>query len=226
MAQKDIKLMAENKNTEEKESSCCRKESWRQGVLYGFIPHLGCIAFIIGSVLGVTFLMNWFKPLLMNRYFFHALISLSLGLATLSSILYLKKNNQLSRNGIKKNWKYLAVMYGSTIGINLALFLLIFPLAANFTAAGITGAVTVVAADKTTNSLLELSVDIPCPGHAALITGELKTLEGVKSVQFSFPNVFEVSYDQNRTDKESILALEVFKTYRATVISENQKIIN
>jgi len=115
------------------------KTSIKQGIVYGLIPHIGCIAFIIGSVLGVTVLTQFFRPLLLNPYFFDYLIALSLGFATLSSFLYLRRNGLLSTVGAKRKWKYLSTMYGSTIGINLLLFLVIFPLLANVSFATPTG---------------------------------------------------------------------------------------
>ncbi|MBT7903090.1 heavy-metal-associated domain-containing protein [Candidatus Woesearchaeota archaeon] len=191
------------------------KNTFWKGVMYGLIPHIGCIAFIIGSILGVTVLMNFFKPMLMNRYFFHVLILISLGFATLSSFIYLKNNALLSWKGAKKKWQYLSIMYGSTIGINLILFMLIFPLLAN---------VSVASPSQTAqfgDAALTLSVDIPCPGHAPLISEELKTINGVSNIHFSFPNDFEVTFSSKQTSKEEILKLEVFNEYPATVISES-----
>jgi copper chaperone CopZ len=66
-----------------------------------------------------------------------------------------------------------------------------------------------------------LGVDIPCSGHAPLISDELKKIDGVSSVQFSLPNVFDVKYDSSKASKQQILSLEVFKTYKATVLSES-----
>lgn len=198
-----------------------RNLTLKQGIVYGLTPHIGCIGFIAASILGVTVAVEFFKPLLMNPWFFHILVLLSLGFATLSSIFYLNKQGVLSWKGVKRKKKYLSTMYGSTLGINLFLFFLVFPLLANVN--------TVNAyADPNPNQSqvlggangLQLQVNIPCPGHAPLITGELKSIEGVNSVKFDFPNYFDVDYD-SRTSKEEILALEVFKTYNATLISEN-----
>ena len=202
---------------EDKKKDKKKGNTFTQGLMYGLIPHIGCIAFIIGSILGVTVLMNFFKPLLMNRYFFHALIGISLGFATLSSGLYLRKQGLFSWEGARKKWKYLLVMYGSTVGINLVLFLLIFPLLANVSLGSPTGAIIGVSGEE---SMIKLKVDIPCPGHAPLISNELKTITGVSNVQFSFPNNFEVSYDLLQTSKEKMLSLDVFDEYPATVISE------
>lgn len=54
-----------------------------------------------------------------------------------------------------------------------------------------------------------------------MISGELKTIEGVTEVTFRQPNYFDVAFDGEKTSKEKILSLEVFKTYKATVVSES-----
>ena len=207
--------MEDNNIKEEakEQPSCCssnKKESkgFLSGLVYGLIPHTGCIAFIIFSILGVTTATALFKPLLMSRYLFYGLIMISFLFATISAIIYLKKMNMFSREGIKKKWRYLSVLYGLSIGINLLLFLIIFPIAANIASASPTGA---AAADL---SQITLKVDIPCPGHAPLISGELQTIEGVQGVRFRFPDYFDVSYD-SKTSKEEILSLGVFNTYLA-----------
>ncbi|MFH1307982.1 MAG: hypothetical protein ABIH72_03960 [archaeon] len=197
---------------------CCDKPEKKGkgimgGIAYGLIPHIGCIMFIIGSVLGVTILMQFFKPLLMNRYFFYILVLISLVFATFSSYLYLRKNDSLTKEGIKKKKGYLLGMYGSTIAVNLILFMLVFPYISN-----IGGVVS--ASDSISLSKIELSVDIPCPGHAPLISNELKTIKGVQGSEFSFPNDFIVYYDSTITSKEEILSLEVFDEYPAEVLSE------
>lgn len=193
--------------------------SLKQGIIYGLVPHIGCIAFIIGSVLGVTALTQFFSPLLLNPYFFHILVILSFGFATLSSIIYLRKNGLLSTAGAKRKWKYLSTMYGSTIGINLLLFLVIFPLLANISFASPTG--NFIAGVNSGLSTLKLQVDIPCSGHATLISGDIKKIDGVTGIQFSLPNIFTVTYDPSKASKQQILALDVFKTYKATVLSES-----
>lgn len=203
-----------------------RQTTIMQGVAYALLPHVGCIAFIVGSILGVTLLMEFFKPLLMNRWFFHILIAISMGFATLSSVLYLRKHTLLSVAGARKKWQYLSTMYGSTIGINLILFLLIFPMLANVStvsATGITGA-AIASGDFSEldegDAYIQLAVDIPCPGHAPLISEELKSTGGVTAIKFSFPNVFDVVYDSAKTSKTEMLALDVFDEYPATVLDE------
>jgi copper chaperone CopZ len=64
---------------------------------------------------------------------------------------------------------------------------------------------------------LSLKVEIPCTGHALLITDELKKDNGVKNVQFSAPNTFNVQYDKNQTSAEKIESMEIFKTYKAII---------
>jgi len=202
----------------EKLPDCCepKKESEGivQGIIYGIIPHIGCIAFIFFTIFGVTAATALFRPLLMSRYFFYILIAFSFVMALVSSIIYLYRKKLLSWAGVKRKKKYLGVMFGTTIGINLLLFLIIFPLTAN--TGGLTGAATNVFAS---GSQLSLEVDIPCPGHAPLISGDLKEIEGVEAVQFSFPNIFDVGYNSQITSEEEILSLDVFDEYPATVIS-------
>ncbi len=70
------------------------------------------------------------------------------------------------------------------------------------------------------NALITLKVDIPCPGHAPLIMGELKTIDGTENIQFRSPNVFDVIYNPEKTSKEEILSLDVFNSYKPTVIDE------
>ena len=202
------------------ESCCCGpKKEYKGnnpliGMAYGLIPHIGCILFVIAAVLGSTLLMGYFRPLLMSRNIFYYMIAISVGFATLSSFFYLRKNKHLSWRGIKKKKGYLSIMYGSTIGINLILIFFIFPLLANV------GGVS--AAEITGSSVLSISVDIPCPGHAPLISNEVKTIPGVKGSEYSFPNNFEVYYDSSQTSEGEILALEVFDEYPATKL--NQKV--
>lgn len=203
----------ENKNNDSKKE----ESGFLNGIAYGIIPHIGCILFIVAAILGTTALMQFFKPLLMNRNLFYYMIAISIGFATLSSFLYLKKNKLLSWEGIKKKKGYLSIMYGSTIGINILLFLFIFPLVANL---GNASAVEIAG-----SSVLSISVDIPCSGHASLITNEVKTIAGVKGSEYSFPNKFDIYYDSTQTTGQEILSLEVFNEYPATEIKNSQETI-
>ncbi len=202
------------------ENKAKEKTSIRQGILFGLIPHLGCIGFIAASVLGATFAVELFKPLLLNPWFFYILIAISIGFATIASAFYLRRNGILSIAGIARKKQYLATMYGSTIAVNLLLFLVIFPMTANFD----TGSLATLPAANATNqtiSQLRLQVEIPCSGHAPLISSELRKLSGVTSVAFQFPNFFDVTFDSAKTTKQQLLSIEVFKTYSAKVVSES-----
>lgn len=198
--------------------SCCQpiKKNSRQGLvnglLAGIFPHTFCILFIVFSVLGATSATFLFKGLLLNKNFFYFLILLSFVFASLSAIIYLKRNGMLSFDGVKHFWEYLSILYGSTIAINLLLFLVIFPATANF---------------HNTNqqfsnltmrqSLLTLKVSIPCSGHASLITSELKKLPGINEIKFRLPNLFDVNYNGKQVTIEQILNISVFKTYKAEI---------
>ncbi|MDY1591389.1 MAG: cation transporter [Methanofastidiosum sp.] len=187
-----------------------------KALAYGIIPHIGCIGFIVGSVLGVSLLMRFFRPLLMNRYFFYGLVAVSLGFATISVLLYLKNNELLSIKGLQRKWKYVSITYGSTVGINLTLFLIVFPMLANVSASSGGDQATVG-----TVEFITLKVNIPCSGHAPLISEELKSINGVQEVKYSTPNTFAVKYDSGRTTKTEILNLTVFREYPATVLNES-----
>jgi len=211
------------------------KKSILQGLFYGLVPHTVCIAFIIFSVLGVTAATTFFKPLMLNSYFFYILIMISIMFATVSAVFYFKKQGFLAftkgknsieitflRGGLRRKWKYLTALYGTTISINVVLFMLIFPIVANMDSGlSITGAFAAVAESTDSVGSLTLQVSIPCPGHAPLITGELKSIRGVESVKFRFPNFFDVGYNPSQTSKQQILSLDVFNTYKASVMDGN-----
>jgi len=199
-----------------------------KGILYGLTPHVFCIAFVVFSILGATTATTLLKPLMLNPYFFYILVGLSLAFATISTGFYLKKNKILSLQGAKRQWKYLSILFGTTILVNLFFFMVIFPLAANLKSGlTLTGAVKVLVSGKsgiqTFGSLLVLQVEIPCSGHAPLIIGELEKINGVEKVNFRTPNLFDVNYDSAKTSEDTILALEVFKTYQAKIITRNGK---
>ncbi|MEK6973191.1 MAG: heavy-metal-associated domain-containing protein [archaeon] len=204
-----------------KNSMALKKSTLKQGLIYGLLPHVGCIGFIAASVLGVTVACELFKPLLLNPWFFYILIGISLVFATLSSIIYLNKYGLLSWEGIKRKKGYLAAMYGSTIGISLLFMFVIFPMTANFSTDTVNSGTVALAKENKIAvpalSEITLRVDIPCPGHAVLISSELKKLAGIKSIKFDSPNYFKVGFDATQTSKEEILNIEVFKTYPAKV---------
>lgn len=184
------------------------------GIVYGLAPHTFCILFVVLSIIGVTAATTLLRPFLLNAYFFYFLILLSFIFATISSVFYLKRNGILSRKGVIRKWKYLTIMYGTTIFINLFLFLIIFPITANFSSASNKA----IAGSSASTLMVTLRVEIPCSGHAGLITNDLKTINGVENIKFRFPNYFDVSFNSDKTNIDEILNLEVFKTYKATVV--------
>ena len=222
---KPVPAMAPANGLRQPKTGAKPKSSLKQGIVYGLIPHIGCIGFVAASILGVTFAVELFKPLLMNPWFFYILIAISLIFATISTMFYLNRNGILSTKGIMRKKKYIGTMYASTVAINLLFFLVIFPLTANFAVAGpannATGAFALNDAGDSGLSKITLAVQIPCSGHAPLISGELKKLPGISGITFSPPNLFEVSYDPAKVTKQQILGLEVFKTYPATVTKES-----
>ena len=188
-----------------------------QGIVYGLIPHIGCIMFVFAAILGATALIQLFKPILMNKNVFYYLILISFGFATLSSFFYLKKNKKLSWSGIKDKKRYLLIMYLSVVGINILLFFFIFPFLANLGNNGVVSAL-----DDNSTSFFEITSKIPCPGHAPLISDEVKTMEGVKAVEYSFPNNFKIYYNPSLTSKQEILQLGIFEEFPAEVINEGK----
>jgi len=189
-----------------------KKTGFFEGILFGLIPHVGCIAFILFSILGVTAAASIFKSLLLKSYFFYGLLGLSFLFATISAIFYLRKHKALSTEGVKQRWKYLSILYGTTISINLLLFFVIFPYAVNLSAP------TIQVDNVDTLNIVVLSVDIPCSGHAPLITTELYDLQGITKVDYSIPTKFEVQFDSSKISKTDILSLEIFKEFKATEI--------
>jgi hypothetical protein len=197
--------------------ACCRKIEKPEnrkgafwGIVYGILPHSFCVAFIALSVVGATAGAAFFGKCLALPFFFPLLIALSLVFATISAALYLRRNGGLSLKGAKRNRKYLGILYGSTLGIGLIFAYAIFPL--------VIGATNPAAAALQTQNfpLLSIKVAIPCPGHAALIIGELDKVSGVKNVEFVSPDIFKISYDAAETSPQTISEIDIFKTYKAT----------
>lgn len=228
----------DNSNSKPNENKSEVKTTLMQGIIYGLVPHIGCIGFVVASILGVTVAANLFRPLLLNPLFFYGLIALSLGFATISSVYYLKRNGILSLQGVKRKKKYLGIMYGTTIAVSLLFLFVVFPFTANLNANSFSSPTgNLVLANVLANNgstinssqtrdtqklaTLSLQVEIPCSGHASLISGDIKSIEGVVDVKFRPAKYFDVSFDAEKTSKEKILALEIFKTYKATVVSES-----
>jgi hypothetical protein len=198
---------------ESQEKSCCtvapdkKDRGILTGIIYGLIPHIFCIAFILFSIIGSIVATAFLKKLLLIPYFFQLLVIVSLLLATISSTIYLKKNGCLCASGIRKKWKYLTTLYALTILINLLMFLVVFPLLAN------TNSANAINPEKYPTSL-SMAVQIPCSGHAPLIIDELQKNNGIGSVKFRMPNLFDVQYDPSLISPEKIISSEIFKTYK------------
>ncbi len=219
--------MEENLNNEKQKNaaesqSCCKKATGEKpnglfkGILYGLIPHTCCIAFILASVLGLTFAASLFRPLLEKSYFFYSMIALSLIFVTISAVFYLRKNGGIKT--VKHHKGYLTILYGTTIAISALLYFVIFPwVAVSTVSTGITNAE--IANASSLNTII-LNVAIPCPGHAFLITTDLKNLVGVLKVEYSPMKTFKIYYDKSKITKQKILDLDIFKEYKATIISE------
>jgi len=194
-----------------------RKSGVSQGILCGLLPHTFCILFIIFSVLSITVLSSLLKPFLTSKYSFSILMILSLVLASISAIVYLRKIGALSWQGIKSKWKYFLSMYGSVLLVNLAMIYLIFPALAN---SGFDKGLSEASVVAQNYSLIVLKVDIPCSGHSYLIVDELKKVEGIKDIKFRLPNLFDVYFDSKIINEERILSLPIFKEFPV------QKVVN
>jgi copper chaperone CopZ len=207
---------------------CCKNNNGKKtgkgffsGILYGILPHTFCILFIIFTVLGTTAFSVVLRPLMLKSYFFYVLISLSFVLAAVSAVIYLKKIGELSFAGIKRKWKYLSVLFGTMIAVNLVLFLVIFPALANIdTGKNYQNSAKGNYGTEVNGKTAILKVEIPCSGHATLISDELKKIDGVESVKFRLPNFFDVTFDPAKTDIARIAGIDIFKEYKATVINE------
>ncbi len=201
--------------------SCCPKPDRRpqglwSGLLYGLLPHTFCVAFIVFSVAGAAAAGAFFKKILFVPYFFEVLVGLSLILAAVSGLLYLKKKGELSRKGVYRHKGYLTILLGTTLFVNWLFFFVVFPWMANRQGAGPAGAET---GEVKGESRASLEVQIPCSGHASLIIDEIKKDPGVREVSFQLPNRFLVTYDGQKTSLEKILTLQIFKSFPAKPIN-------
>ena len=213
---------------EEKENLCCESAKNKKskgvlsGVLFGLIPHSFCIAFALFSIIGAVAATTFLKKFLLIPHLFPFLIIISFLLATISSVIYLKRNECLCASGIKNKWKYISVLYCSTILVNLLMFFVVLPALANVNIQKTTNGNQMtqkVLGQSNSLSNLSINVDIPCSGHASLIIDEIKKNSDVQSVKFDLPSTFEIKYDPTKTTPEKIVALEIFKTYKATIIN-------
>jgi copper chaperone CopZ len=216
------------KNTQPNKS----EKGFLKGLLSGLVPHIGCIAFIALTVLGVAGGTAIFSKFLFKAYFLYAMVGLSFALATLSAALYLRRNGILSMAGAKRKWGYLLTLFGTTLVVNLLMFYVVFPSLGSinsFSAGDATtptgafiaapdGSAAAAGAAASSQGKLTLQVDIPCAGHAPLITGELKKLSGITGVKFRSPNYFDVTYDSNTLSEAQILAASIFKDFSARAV--------
>lgn len=200
----------------DKSQTCCqenKKDSgFKKGLLYGLLPHTFCIAFIVFSVLGVAGITSFFRQWLLTAYFFPLLITISIILSFVSVVLYLYQNKSLSLAGIKKRARYITILVTSIISVNLFLFLVAFPLAANLSAKNNSNIY-----NQSNISNLTIDVDLPCSGHAPLVISDLKKNPDIVEVKFRLPNLFDIKYS-NKTSEEEILDTEIFKTFKASKI--------
>lgn len=116
---------------------CCKPQPKEQkqgliyGIIYGLIPHTFCILFVILSIVGATAGSTFLKKAFHIPHLFQYLVLLSFVFATLSAVFYLRRLNALSLKGLGLKWKYLTVMYVTTITINILFAYVILPASAN-----------------------------------------------------------------------------------------------
>lgn len=173
-----------------------------RGIVYGLIPHIGCIAFIVFTLLGVSAAAAFFRPLLINKWAFPSMVAVSFLLAGFSSSLYLKKNCCANKK------RYLSIVFGSVILINLIMFYLVFPALANTNSNAV----------LSKNSLVKLSFELPCSGHVPLVIDELQKVEGIESVRNTEGYNFEVYYNPSLVNKNQILSQDICKEFNAKEI--------
>lgn len=214
--------------------SCCRPVSetkgkgFLAGLAYGILPHTFCILFIVLSVVGATAATSMVKRVLYLPFLLPLLVGVSLLFATASALVYLRRNGLLSVRGAVARWRYLAILYGTTIAVNLLMFTVILPAAArvDVRAAGpapsgyaeqTQDGPVALAESNAEAATVRLRVAIPCPGHAPLIVDEVESLDGVLAVRYLGGSDFAVKYDPAKLTVDDILALEVFQYFRAVV---------
>lgn len=203
-----------------KQEDCCspvtknssEKINFSQGILYGLLPHSFCIFFIIFSILGVTVATAFLKRFLLNYYFFPLLILISFIFAVLSAVIYLKRMQSLNLEGIKKHSRYLTVLFTTVIGINLLLYLIVFPAIANL---GYSQKINSAISKQNNLSTKTIKVNVPCSGHAPLIINELEKVDGVVAVKYRLPNLFDITFNSSKTNLSKILKLPIFNSFKA-----------
>jgi len=194
--------------------NCCQqndksKKGFWQGIIYGIFPHTFCILFIIFSIIGATGATLVTKNILLIPHFFSFLFIISFLFATFSALIYLKKTDCCTLVKISTKWKYLLILYTATISTNVLFIFYIFPAVANFQP-------QIAIAQENQYQVINISVDIPCPGHAPLIMDEVKKDDGVIGINFEMPNNFKITIDPEKTSVGKIATMEIFKQFKLT----------
>lgn len=204
----------------QKQKICCNKNKNSQGLgaglLWGIFPHSFCLMAIFFSTIGAITLNTFFKKILLINHFFEFLISISLLLATLTCVIYLKKNQCFCRSKIKSKWRYILTVYSTTILTNLLFFFIVLPILVNAQ----NSQNPKILNTETNLSQLSLEIQLPCTGHATLISDEIKQNFQIENITFNEPNVFSIIYDPTKTSPDKILESKIFQTYPAKIISK------
>jgi hypothetical protein len=156
--------------------------------------------------------MSFIKGFLINKNSFYIIFAASIFFAILSAFLYLKRCNLLSLSGIKRKWKYLSILFGTIIIVNSLFFFYIFPALANVNAPRVS------TEEAKQLSYLELNVSLPCSGHAPLVMDELKKINGIRSVEYKDPNIFNIYYDSSLVSEQTITSDKIFTEFKAKTI--------
>ncbi len=180
------------------------KDGLKNGIISAVIPHVGCIAFIVATLLGISAGSVFLKKFILASWSFPVLFFLSFLLASISSLLYFK------RNCCENKTKYISILLGSVILVNGLLFYVVFPWVANINGKA---SVDILAG----LSEVKLKVQIPCSGHAPLIVDELKNA-GVTKVTYNDPDKFDVVYDGDKITKNEIINLAILKEFKTIEI--------
>jgi len=226
---------------DKKNKDCCLPKNKREnsdgfwrGIIYAIIPHSFCVLFVALSVVGATFANQALRQFLMLPYFMPMIIGLSLLFASVSATFYLKRIDRLSIAGAIEKKKYLAILFSTTVIVNILFFNYVMPFIGGVRPVS-NELVQAQVENKKSNSVpvnafeetnplarkveeFNISVDLPCSGHAFLVTSDLEKLKGVESVDFYSSNKFKIKFDSSVVSKNQILAIDIFKTYKATEI--------
>lgn len=184
------------------------KSGLKSGIISSVIPHLGCIVFIVMTLLGVSVGSVFLKKLILNSWSFPILVFISFFIAGISTFFYLKSNC------CKNKIKYVATLLISVLVVNALVFYVVFPWAANLNGR-MSGNSSVVLAE------MDLKVEIPCSGHASLIIDELKK-GGASEVVYNTPDEFRVRYDGSKVTKENLISLAILKEFKAVEIYQSK----